>query len=62
MKINCVWEHNGNDSLLYADNFVGAFTRGASLQICCGKMTDEIKSYLRWLGEKIPLDFSLEIV
>ena len=30
MTINCVWEHNGNDSILYADNFVGAFTRGAS--------------------------------
>ena len=30
MKINCVWEHNGNDSILYASDFVGAFTRGAS--------------------------------
>ena len=23
MTINCVWEHNGNDTLLYATNFVG---------------------------------------
>ncbi len=30
MKIRCVWEHHGNDTLLYSDNFVGAFTRGAS--------------------------------
>ena len=29
MKIRCVWEHNGGDSLLHAENFPGAFTRGA---------------------------------
>ena len=62
MKIFCVWEHNGNDSLLYAENFVGAYTRGESLQICCDKMTAEIKSYLEWLGEKVPDEFDLEIV
>ena len=22
MKINCVWEHNGNDTLLYSSNFI----------------------------------------
>ena len=31
MKVNCIWEHNGNDSLLYAENCIGAFTRGESL-------------------------------
>ncbi len=25
MKIRCVWEHNGNDTILYSDNFIGAF-------------------------------------
>ena len=24
MTINCVWEHNGRDTLLYAVDFVGA--------------------------------------
>ena len=24
MIVNCVWEHNGNDTLLYAIDFVGA--------------------------------------
>ena len=28
MKVKCVWEHNGDDSILYASNFIGAFTRG----------------------------------
>ena len=27
MTIHCVWEHNGSDSLLYAVDFVGAYTR-----------------------------------
>ena len=25
MKIRCVWEHNGSDTILYADGFPGAF-------------------------------------
>lgn len=61
MKISCVWEHNGNDSILYAENFVGAFTRGATLQICCDKMANEIKAYVKWLGEEVCDDYSIEI-
>lgn len=33
MEIRCVWEHNGEDSLIYAENFPGAFTRGANRDI-----------------------------
>ena len=50
MTINCVWEHNGNDTLLYATNFVGAYTRGESLEIAKEKMRQEIVSYCNWLG------------
>ena len=50
MTINCVWEHNGNDTLLYATNFVGAYTRGESLEIAKTKMPQEIVSYCNWLG------------
>lgn len=38
MKIRCVYEHNGDDTILYADNFIGAYTRGASLQMAMDKM------------------------
>lgn len=62
MKIRCVWEHNGEDSLLYADNFPGAFTRGASREIAAGKMGREIASYLKWKGEAMPDSFETEIV
>ena len=51
MKIRCVWEHNGNDSILYADSFIGAFTRGASKDLAIQKMPSEIKSYLMWKGD-----------
>lgn len=51
MKINCVWEHNGNDTLLYAVDYIGAYTRGESLEIAKAKMPREIISYLKWLGE-----------
>lgn len=45
MKIKCVWEHNGEDTLLYSSNFVGAFTRGASKEIALNKMQSEVESY-----------------
>lgn len=48
MIINCVWEHNGNDTLLYAANFIGAYTRGESLEIAKAKMPQEIVSYCSW--------------
>ena len=50
MTINCVWEHNGRDTLLYATNFVGAYTRGESLEIAKAKMPQESVSYCNWLG------------
>ena len=51
MTIKCVWEHNGNDTLLYAIDYIGAYTRGESLEIAKAKMPSEIASYLKWLDE-----------
>ena len=51
MTINCVWEHNGDDTLLYAVDYIGAYTRGESLEIAKAKMPSEIVSYLKWLGD-----------
>ncbi len=62
MRIECVWEHNGNDSLLYAGNFVGAFTRGASKEEAIRKMPEEIRRYQLWLGETPFDDYVVEIV
>lgn len=62
MKIRCIWEHNGNDSILYADNFVGAFTRGASKEEALRKMPSEIQSYLKWKGAAVPAVLDPEII
>ncbi len=51
MKIYCVWEHNGNDSMIYASNFVGTFTRGETREVALNKMQDEVRAYLRWKNE-----------
>ena len=62
MKINCVWEHNGNDSILYAEDFVGAFTRGASKEEALRKMPEEIRRFQLWRNETAPDDCEIEIV
>ena len=50
MKTKCFWEHNGDDSLLYSTEYLGAFTRGKSVDIAKLKMPQEIKSFIRWSG------------
>ena len=62
MKINCVWEHNGNDSLLYVENYIGAFSRGENVDVALQKMKKEILSYSAWLGEKTVGDIETVIV
>ena len=62
MKVNCVWEHNGNDSILYANNFVGAFTRGASKEEAMLKMPEEIRRFRLWCGEEPLDDYEIDIV
>lgn len=51
MKVNCVWEHNGADTLLYAVDYIGAYTRGSSPEEAMSKMENEILSYLNWCSK-----------
>lgn len=62
MKIECVWEHNGDDTLLYAANLPGAYSRGPSRQEAAKKLSAEVRSYLRWAGACIPETVDPEIV
>ncbi len=50
MKIKCVWEHNGEDSLLYASEYPGAFTRGNTKDVALSKIEKEIAAYMAWTG------------
>ena len=54
MIVYCVWEHNNNDSLLYASNIIGAFTRGASKEEALSKMPMEVNTWFLWAGENPP--------
>ena len=62
MKIRCVWEHNGDDSIVYSDNYIGAFARGQTKDIALGKMADEVRSYLHWKNGLELESFETEIV
>lgn len=62
MTINCVWEHNGSDTLLYAVDFVGAYTRGETLEAAVRKMQAEICSYLKWCGKKAVTSMDIAII
>lgn len=58
--VNCVWEHNENDTLLYATDYIGAYARGENLEAAMAKMPQEIASYCKWCGKDI--GGSIEIV
>lgn len=62
MVVRCVWEHNGDDTLLYAMDEPGAYARGATLEEAQTKMPAEIRSYLRWCGDEPAQEIILEIV
>lgn len=62
MEVKCVWEHNGEDTLLYAVNFPGAYTRGDGLAVAIGKMPSEIHSYLSWCGRDVPQELVVTVI
>ena len=57
-----IWEHNGDDTLLYSGECIGAFTRGANLDEAIEKIPDEINSYLNWRKEPTLENITLEII
>ena len=52
--IECVWEHNGRDSLVYAAAFPGAFARGADPEQALAKLPEEIRRWCAWSGWTLP--------
>lgn len=61
MTLRCVWEHNGNDSLLYAMDYPGAYSRGANKEEALQKIQKEIRSFLNWCNKPIPPEISVII-
>lgn len=54
MILRCIWEHNGEDSLLYAEEYPGAYSRGKTLAEAMSKIKEEIRLYCRWAGMLYP--------
>lgn len=57
-----VWEHNGNDTLLYSVDNVGAYSRGESLDVAISKIKSEIEAYSLWKNQNFEHNFEIEIV
>ena len=53
MTEKCVWEHNGNDTLLWSAVHIGVCTRGKTLDEAKIKTQKEITAYCAWMGEPI---------
>ena len=62
MTINCVWEHNGNDTLLYSVDYVGVYARGETVEAAAAKMQTEIPAYLKWCREKADTSIKMAII
>lgn len=60
--MECVWEHNGSDTLLYSVAYIGAYTRGDSLEAAATKMAAEIAAYSAWSGQRCKQITDIEIV
>ena len=54
MKISCVWEHKGEDTILWPVGYPGAFARGASLAEALGKIPEDLKAWSAWTGLPVP--------
>ena len=54
MKIHCIWEHKGEDTILWAADYPGAFARGASLSEALAKLPEDLKDWSDWTGQSAP--------
>lgn len=54
MKISCIWEHRGEDTILWPVGYPGAFARGASLAEALEKIPEDLKAWSEWTGQPAP--------
>ena len=54
MKIHCIWEHKGEDTILWPEGCPGAFARGASLAEALAKLPEDLKAWADWTGQSAP--------
>ena len=52
--VRCVREHRGEDTLLWATDYPGAFARGASLAEAVEKLPGDLAAWSEWTGAAVP--------
>ena len=56
MKIFCIWEHRGEDTILWATDYPGAFARGSNLNEALAKLPADLREWSAWTGLEAPVD------
>ena len=52
--VRCHWEHRGEDTILWAVDYPGAFARGAGLQEALAKLPGDLRDWAQWTGGAAP--------
>lgn len=60
-RVPCVWEHRGEDTILWAVDYPGAFARGASLAEALEKLPRDLADWSAWTGGAAPEFCQIEI-
>lgn len=61
-KAECIWEHSGEDTILWPVQYPGAFARGASLAKAEAKLKADLDAWSDWTGQPVPEHIAIEIV
>ena len=54
MKIFCIWEHRGEDAILWATDYPGAFARGSNLNEALAKLPADLREWSAWTELEAP--------
>ena len=60
--VDCVWEHRGEDTILWAVDHPGAFARGASLAEAMKKLPQDLAEWAQWTGCAVPEFCDIRII
>ncbi len=60
--VDCVWEHSGDDTILWPADYPGAFARGVSLAEAKAKLKTDLDAWSHWTGQPVPESIDIRIV
>ena len=61
-RLRCVWEHRGDDTILWAVDCPGAFARGTNLSEALKKLPEDLSAWSLWTGGALPEYSGVEIM